>query len=107
MPSEPFAQPYEILAQQLSRARTEVGMTQVQLAAQLGISQSTVSKVERGVQRLDLVELREWLVAIGGPSLRSFVADFDERAPANARVQLSWLERRRHGAPSKRRPHDV
>ena len=38
-------------------------MTQVELAKKLGMTQSDLSKVERGVRRIDFVELRHWAAA--------------------------------------------
>ena len=63
----------EKLCTLVRRARVSRGLTQEGLAERLLIGQSAVSKVERGVQRLDLVELQRWLSAIGSPSLTSFV----------------------------------
>jgi transcriptional regulator with XRE-family HTH domain len=40
-------------------------MTQKELAARLSLTQSTVSKIEMGEQRIDLIQLREWCEALG------------------------------------------
>lgn len=45
-----------------SRARQR--MRQADLAQRLGRDQATVSKVESGVRRLDVIELRAWLHAL-------------------------------------------
>ena len=42
----------------LRQARTEAGLTQVEVAKRLGRSQSFVTKAETGERRLDVVELR-------------------------------------------------
>jgi transcriptional regulator with XRE-family HTH domain len=42
-------------------------MTQKELAARLSLTQSTVSKIEMGEQRIDLIQLREWCEALGIP----------------------------------------
>ncbi len=39
-------------------------LRQVDLARLIGKSQATVSKVEQGARRLDLMELRQWLAAL-------------------------------------------
>lgn len=49
----------------LRRTREGAGFTQVELAAALASSQSFVSKVERGETRLDIVQLRTVLAALG------------------------------------------
>jgi transcriptional regulator with XRE-family HTH domain len=56
----------------LKKTREEAGISQVQLAAKLGQTQSAVSKIERGERRLDVVELRAVCKALG-TSLPSFI----------------------------------
>ncbi|CAN7659275.1 helix-turn-helix domain-containing protein [Variovorax paradoxus] len=56
-------------------------MTQVELAKKLGISQSDLSKVERGARRIDFVELRHWAAAVG-IDMGLFVAEFEARLEA-------------------------
>ena len=62
----------------LREARGASGLTQIALAESLGWAQSDVSKVERGVRRLDVVELRSWLLGLG-LSLERFAAELDRR----------------------------
>lgn len=51
---------------ELLRAKREVAqITQVELALALGVTQTFVSKCERGERRLDVLELRKWCLAIG------------------------------------------
>jgi transcriptional regulator with XRE-family HTH domain len=76
-------------------ARLAAGVTQEVLAERLSIGQSAVSKVERGVQRLDLVELHRWLSAVGGPSLTDFAGAFEERVRKQTAVERRWLRRKR------------
>lgn len=68
---------YIVLAGHLRRARKEVGMTQVELARRLGITQSMVSMCERGERSLDVVQLRSWCKALRF-SFREFAARFDD-----------------------------
>jgi transcriptional regulator with XRE-family HTH domain len=89
MTQQPFPPPYGILTDLLVTARRSAGVTQKVLAERLSIGQSSVSKVERGVQRLDLVELQRWLAAIGQPSLTQFAAAFEDRL-----VEVTAAERR-------------
>ena len=61
----------------LKAARAEAGLSQVELATALNVTQSFVSKCERGERRLDVVELRAWCKALG-ISFLAFLAQFDE-----------------------------
>ena len=70
----------EALLDALREVRSEVGITQAELAARLGRPQSFVSKYESGERRLDLVELSEVCVALG-ISLESFVSRVRSKAP--------------------------
>lgn len=47
------------LAARLAELRRDAGVTQVELAAKLGASQSFVTKYESGDRRLDLIQLRD------------------------------------------------
>ena len=49
----------------LVQLRTAAGVNQTLLAARLGITQSEVSKFERGERTLDERRLRAWLQAVG------------------------------------------
>ena len=53
-------------------------MTQVELAKKLGITQSNLSKIERGARRIDFVELNHWATAMG-IDIGLFVAEFEAR----------------------------
>lgn len=55
---------YQHFLVELRRVRADAGISQEQLAAALGEHQTFVSKVERGVRRLDVVELRLWVKAL-------------------------------------------
>ncbi len=54
-----FTDRYERFRQRMVAARKSKGLTQAQLAAQLGRQQSYVSKYERGERRLDVIEFLE------------------------------------------------
>lgn len=54
-----FSRKYQHLRKVLAEARLAAGVTQVELARQLGRPQSFVSKFERGERRLDVVEFLE------------------------------------------------
>jgi hypothetical protein len=74
------------------------------LAERLLIGQSAVSKVERGVQRLDLVELHRWLSAIGTQSVTSFVQAFEKRVGEQSAAERRWLRGRAPTALPKGQP---
>lgn len=62
---------YEVFLQHLKRLRIESGLTQAQCSEALGRPQSFMSDVERGVRRLDIVQLRD-LCLVLGTDLASF-----------------------------------
>lgn len=62
----------------LRDTRASQRLRQTDLASRLGRDQGTVSKVERGERRLDILELRAWLVALEVDFV-SFVAELDRR----------------------------
>lgn len=55
---------YALFLETLRRFREECELTQLDLAARLGATQSFVSKCERGERRLDIVELKRWCDAM-------------------------------------------
>ncbi len=55
-----FSNDYALLLKELRAARKSAGVTQEELASNLGTTQSVISKCERGERRLDVVELRTW-----------------------------------------------
>ena len=67
---------YKLLLELLIAKREELGVTQVQLAKRLRMTQSSVSKVERGERRLDVVELHQWCSALR-TSFADFTAELD------------------------------
>jgi transcriptional regulator with XRE-family HTH domain len=73
-----YTREYAVVLRLLKEARERAGLTQMDLAAQLGQSQSFVSKAERGERRLDIVQLRTVLRRLG-TSLPDFVRRLEER----------------------------
>lgn len=67
---------YQLMLAQLRAARENAGLTQYDLARRLGRSQSYVGKCELGERRLDLVQLRDFCLALGVPFL-TFVQQFE------------------------------
>lgn len=59
----------ESLKKTLYQLRLGTGLTQTDLADRLNIPQSTISKIESGLRRLDILELRNYCHAVGIPLL--------------------------------------
>jgi len=68
---------YEVFLQYLKRLRIESGLTQAECSAALGRPQSFMSDVERGVRRLDIVQLRD-LCLVLGTDLASFSSVYEQ-----------------------------
>jgi len=77
---------YRKLLDILRAAREERGYTQRQLAVALGEDQSYVSKCELGVRRLDVIELRDWICAMG-LSFRTFTNRLDSELERASSVE--------------------
>ena len=68
---------YALLIGMLRAHRLEIGMTQLTLAARLGVTQAFISKCERAERRMDVVELVHWCQAMGTSApafLQAFMA---------------------------------
>jgi transcriptional regulator with XRE-family HTH domain len=63
---------YAVFLKMLKKARQDAGITQEELARQIGETQTFVSKCERGERRIDVVELQTFCRAFG-VSLNRFV----------------------------------
>ena len=63
---------------ELRRLRERSTVTQEELSQRLGITQSTLSKCERGERRIDVSELRRICLALG-TTLPEFVASYEKR----------------------------
>jgi transcriptional regulator with XRE-family HTH domain len=57
MPKSFFTKRYAIFREQLQQARKDADISQEQLAKKIGWDQTYVSKIERGVRRVDVVEM--------------------------------------------------
>lgn len=71
-----YRREHVIFVQVLKRMRVESGMTQAQCSAALGRPQSFMSDVERGVRRLDTVQLRDLCLVLRS-DLTSFSAVYE------------------------------
>jgi len=91
----------------LRRLRESRQLRQSDLAILLGRSQGTVSKVERGERRLDVIELRDWVTALDTNFTR-FVRKFEAELRSHGINDLGRrhvervLRPRLPGAPRRR-----
>ncbi len=67
---------YALFLRVFRETRRRAGLSQIQLAAKIGETQSFISKCERGERRIDVVELRTFCRAFG-LSLNQFVSAFE------------------------------
>ena len=82
----------ERLLSLLRQLRQDSNVTQDELSLRIGMSQSDISKVERGVRRLDVLELRVWLKGLGA-SLPDFAVELDAALDAIATRNRRALKR--------------
>lgn len=71
---------HSVLLALLREYRQRQRLRQADIAERLGWDQATVSNVERGERRLDVIELRAWLFALEADYLE-FMKRLDERLP--------------------------
>lgn len=62
----------------LYQARVGSNLRQIDIAEQLGVPQSFISKIESGERRIDVVELKE-LCEVMGLSMTDFIKIFEEK----------------------------
>jgi transcriptional regulator with XRE-family HTH domain len=93
---------YAAILALLREAREAAGLTQVQLAARLGVTQSFVSKVEVGERRLDVVQLRTLCITLG-TTLPEFVVRLEGRLAATAQAEGEVRPGRRRRRPGRTR----
>jgi transcriptional regulator with XRE-family HTH domain len=71
-----YTREYAAVLRLLREVREQSGLTQIDLAARLGQTQSFVSKVERGDRRLDIIQLRT-ILRVLGVTLIDFVTNLE------------------------------
>ena len=79
-----YTREYQQMLALLRAKRTDAQVSQVELARRLEWTQADVSKCETGVRRLDVIELRIWLKALGY-ELADFVQALDNSVPPTTR----------------------
>lgn len=78
MPKTIFTGANRIVVAAVRDARLKAGLTQADLAAQIGRDQSHISLIEGSQRRLDLVEFREIAKALGRDPVE-FFAEIDTK----------------------------
>lgn len=78
MPKSIHRPEYDLLRTLLRETRTRAGVTQESLSDRLGRSQSFVSDIERGVRRIDAIELRD-VCRLLDTDLKSFLGILESR----------------------------
>jgi hypothetical protein len=91
----------DVFLRMLRSRRESQRLRQLDLAARLGRGQATVSKVERGTRRLDVVELWAWLNALDIDFV-TFNRELDQRLRANP-VPDSRFRASRHRSALKKK----
>lgn len=85
------------LAAELQTARTLAGLSQREMAERIGLSQSLVSRVEKGERLLSRPGVQQWLrVAKPRPDVRDRVAALTEAAHTETRTWADLLAADRH-----------
>ena len=86
----------QVFLAMLRRRRQAMRLRQADVAQRLGRGQSMVSKIERGVRRLDIIELRAWLAALGVDFV-DFMSELDRRLQTQPTVDPRFRRRRSVG----------
>lgn len=95
MPKTIHRPEYELLLLLLGKARTKVGLTQTEVSEALGKTQSYVSDIERGVRRVDVIELRD-LCEVYQTDLVHLLRAFEAEVARRPMLRLR-AKRVRHG----------
>jgi transcriptional regulator with XRE-family HTH domain len=80
-----YSREYGVVLRLLRAARDKSGLTQADLAKQLKLTQSFVSKIERGDRRLDIIQLRT-ICEVFGLSLAEFVEQLEAELVGSPRI---------------------
>lgn len=91
MEKSSHAEEYRLFLATLRTARESARVSQTEMASRLQVTQTFVSKCERGERRLDVIELNNWCIALG-TTMSEFTEEL-EQAIANARLLRKSLAR--------------
>lgn len=97
---------YRALLNELRRERESRGLTQQQIADSIGIPPSSLAKWERGVRRIDVLDLRDYLKACG-VDFQDFTSRWsrlaDDLETSGAEVKLFSRPRKQMGPDDRLR----
>lgn len=82
MPKAIYRPEHDVFLAILKARRAESGMTQTECSHALGRPQSFMSDVERGIRRLDIIQIRD-LCSILGCELIDVIAEFEHALKAS------------------------
>jgi len=102
MPKSIYRSEYTTLRELIRELRLARGVTQEVLSEQLGRSQSFVSDIERGVRRIDALELRD-LCLLLDTDLPDFIGELEKRLNPGRRPSSPLSGRKRSSALGTRR----
>ncbi len=77
-----YRQEHQVLIKLLRTIRENANLTQSECSRALGRPQSFMSDVEKGLRRLDIVQLRD-LCAVLGYELPRFISEYEEALVAS------------------------
>lgn len=103
MPKSIHRPEYDALRELIRELRLARGLTQTAISDQLGRTQSFLSDIERGVRRIDALELRD-LCLLLGTDLPHFIRELEQRLahlPPPARTSRTKRRPALAGRPSK------
>ena len=97
MPKSLYSRHNHVFLEMLRTSREARSLRQSDVASLLGRGQATVSKVEAGVRRLDVIELRAWLRALDVDFV-DFIDRLERRLQDHADTVAGLSAVRRHSA---------
>jgi len=101
MPKSIHRPEYTSLRELIRELRTKQGVTQVELSEQMGRSQSFLSDIERGVRRIDALELRD-LCLLLDTDLPNFIGALEKRIAAYSPMpKLRARRKKKDQVPSR------
>jgi transcriptional regulator with XRE-family HTH domain len=103
MPKSIYRSEYTTLRELIRELRLAKGMTQETLSKRLGRSQSFISDIERGVRRIDALELRD-LCLLLDTNLPGFIGELEKRLSPGSRSTTAASGRKPSSTRGKHKP---
>lgn len=85
-----YSRQNHVFLEMLRSRRKSLQLRQRDVAKLVGHGQATVSKVEAGTRRLDVIELRTWLNALQVDFV-AFIVELEQRLSHYPPSELQWL----------------